>query len=76
LFISKGIFLGFLISLEGITADPAKIAAIYNRPISTITIEVRGFINIIGYLYNLIKGYLEKIGALTNYTSSPKGQPV
>jgi hypothetical protein len=65
-------FLGFLISLKGVTADPAKIVAIYNRPMPTITIEVRGFVNTIGYLCNLIKVYLERTNALTNYTSNSK----
>jgi hypothetical protein len=69
-------FLGFLISLEGINADPTKVAIIYNWPMPTITIEVKGFINATSYLYNLIKGYLKKTSTLTNYTNGPKGQPI
>jgi hypothetical protein len=69
-------FLDFFISLKGITADLAKIAIIYNRPMPTTTIEVREFINTTSYLYNLIKAYLKRTSALTNYTSNPKRQPV
>jgi hypothetical protein len=65
-------FLGFLISLDGVTTNPAKIAAIYNRPIPTITIKIKGFVNAISYLCNLIKAYLERTSTLTNYTSGPK----
>jgi hypothetical protein len=72
LFIPKGMFLDFLISLKDVIADSAKIAAIYNRPMPIITIEVRGFVNTASYLYNLIKVYLKRISALTNYTNGPK----
>lgn len=76
LFVPRGTFLGFLVSEDGITADPAKIAAIRDRPLPATTTEVRGFVNAAGYLRNLIKGYSERTGALTDYTGGPKGQSV
>ena len=73
LFINKSTFLGFFISKDGITADLAKIAAIRDRPMLTTTTEVRGFVNAASYLRNLVKGYLKRTGALTDYTGGLKG---
>jgi hypothetical protein len=39
MFVEKGVFLGFVISRDGIAADPQKIAAIRDRPMPAITTE-------------------------------------
>lgn len=50
LFVAAGVFLGFWINLEGITADPKKVAAIRDRPMPRTTTEIRAFIHSAGYL--------------------------
>ncbi|KAI1004419.1 hypothetical protein K3495_g3793 [Podosphaera aphanis] len=68
LFVQQGVFLGFLISKHGISADPEKVAAIRNRPIPSTTSEIRGFVNAAGYLRSLIKNFSALAG--------PKNAPV
>lgn len=49
-FIKSGVFLGFLVSENGIAADPEKVAAIRDRPLPRTTSEIRGFVSAAGYL--------------------------
>ncbi|KAI1001937.1 hypothetical protein K3495_g6264 [Podosphaera aphanis] len=37
MFVKKGVFLGFVISKDGIEVDPSKVATIRNRPMLTTT---------------------------------------
>jgi len=76
LFVRSGVFLGFVINEDGITADPAKVAAVRDRPMPTTTTEVRGFVNAAGYFRHLIENYSEKSGLLTDLCTGPKGAPV
>lgn len=76
LFVPDGVFLGFLISKNGISADPAKVAAIHNRPIPSTTSEIRGFVNAAGYLRSLIKDFSKLSGPLTDQSLAPKNKAV
>lgn len=76
LFVSSGVFLGFIVSAAGVEADPAKISAIRDRPMPTTNTEVRGFVNAAGYLRYLIPKFSEKSGLLTDYCTGPKGSSV
>ncbi|POS83058.1 hypothetical protein EPUL_004164 [Erysiphe pulchra] len=57
LFVTSGVFLGFVISEDGIAADPKKVAAIRDRLMPSTTSEIRGFIGAAGYLRSLIKKF-------------------
>src|ERR1700694_2908140 len=76
LFVRSGVFPGFVINEDGITADPAKVAAVRDRPMPTTTTEVRGFVNAAGYFRHLIENTPEKSGLLTDLCTGPKGPPV
>jgi hypothetical protein len=76
LFVRSGVFLGFIINKDGITADQAKVAAVRDRPMPTMTTEVRGYVNTAGYFRHLIENYSEKSGLLTDLCIGPKGVPV
>lgn len=76
LFVSKGVFLGFVISEEGISADPEKVSAIRNRPMPTTTTEIRGFVSAAGYLRKLISNFSKLSGPLTDLSVGQKNQPI
>jgi hypothetical protein len=74
MFVTSGVFLGFVVSKEGIAADPDKVAAIRNRPQPIFAIEVRAFVNAAGYFRYFLKNYSEVSSPLTNLTGGPKNQ--
>jgi hypothetical protein len=76
MFVEKGVFLGFVISRDGIAADPQKVAAIRDRPMPATTTEVRAFVNAAGYLRHLISRYAELANPLTELTGEAKNVPV
>lgn len=76
LFVPGGVFLGFVISENGITADPEKIAAIRDKSMPTTTSETYGFIGAAGYLRYLIKNFSQLAGPLTDQSVGPKNKPV
>ncbi|POS82548.1 hypothetical protein EPUL_005935, partial [Erysiphe pulchra] len=76
LFVTSGVFLGFVISEDGIAADPEKVAAIRDRPMPSTTSEIRGFIGAAGYLRSLIKNFSQLAGPLTDQSVGPKNKPV
>jgi hypothetical protein len=49
MYVISGVFLGFVISINGVTADSLKVAAIRDRPMPGTTTEVRAFVNAAGY---------------------------
>ncbi|KAI0999844.1 hypothetical protein K3495_g8354, partial [Podosphaera aphanis] len=76
LFVQQGIFLGFCVSENGITADPEKVSAIRDRPMPSTTSEIRSFVNAAGYLRSLIKNFSKLAEPLINQTVGPKKSPV
>jgi hypothetical protein len=76
MFVKKGVFLGFVISRNGITADFQKVAAIKDRLMPAITTEVKAFVNTAGYLRHLISRYAKLANPLTELTDKAKNVPV
>lgn len=76
LYVRKGVFLGFVISENGIEADQSKVAAIRDRPMPTTTTEICSFVNAAGYFCHVIKGYAELSGPILNLTGDFKNQSV
>jgi hypothetical protein len=74
MFVISEIFLGFVVSKEGIAADPDKVAAIRNRPQPTFATEVRAFVNAAGYFRHFLKNYSEVSSPLTDLIGGPKNQ--
>ncbi|KAI0990908.1 hypothetical protein K3495_g17279, partial [Podosphaera aphanis] len=75
-FVPEGDFLGFIISENGVAADPKKIAAIRNRPIPSTTTEICSFINAAGYFRRLIHRFSDLSAPLTDLSVGPKNAPV
>jgi hypothetical protein len=50
-------FLGHIISNGGISLDPAKVKEIMAWSISTIVMEIRSFLGLVGYYQRLIEGF-------------------
>jgi hypothetical protein len=76
IFVTKVLFLGFVISANGIAADPDKVAAIRDQPQPATIIEGRAFVNAAGYFRHLIEKYSNLAGPLTDLTGGPKNQPL
>jgi hypothetical protein len=76
MFVEKGVFLGFVISRDDIAADPQKVAAIRDKPMPAITIEVKAFVNAAGYLRHLISRYANFANLLTEFINKRKNVPV
>ena len=58
-------FLGYVISTDGIQVDPKKIEAILEWPRSTIVMEVRCFLSLVGYYRRFMKEFFKIAAPLT-----------
>ncbi|MCO5591460.1 hypothetical protein L7F22_045443 [Adiantum nelumboides] len=59
-------YLGFMLSKDGISVDPAKVQDIVDWPVPTNPSELRGFLGITGWYRTFIKGYATIAALLTN----------
>ncbi|POS84076.1 hypothetical protein EPUL_004293 [Erysiphe pulchra] len=71
LFVTTELFLGFVISENGITADPEKDSAIRDRPMPKTTSEIRGFVGAAGYLRFLMKNFSALASQLIKHFDLP-----
>lgn len=65
-FVKEAKYLGYLISAEGIRADPDKLKTMQEYPKPKSVKEVRRFLGLTGYYRRLIQGYSEIAVPLTN----------
>ncbi|MCO5601489.1 hypothetical protein L7F22_055610 [Adiantum nelumboides] len=56
-FVEKVAYLGFIISKDGISPDPAKVEAVVKWPIPQSVSEVKGFLGLIGWCKIFIQDY-------------------
>ena len=67
-FVDKVAYLGFIVSKDGISPDPAKVEAIVSWPIPRNVSEVRGFLGLAGWCRVFVKEYAIITEALTKLT--------
>ena len=60
-------YLGYIITLDGIRPNQAKILTIKNWPKPTNTKELRSFLGMVGYYRRFIKGYADLTKPLSNH---------
>lgn len=67
-FVEEVAYLGFIVSREGISPDPAKVEAVVKWPIPRSVPEVRGFLGLTGWCRIFIPEYALISGPLTELT--------
>jgi len=66
--IGNVVFLGHVVSKEGIRPDPSKVDAVRGFPAPTTVTNVRSFLGLTGYYRKYIKGYSQLAGPLFELT--------
>jgi hypothetical protein len=62
------VFIGHVVSKEGMKPDPGKIEAVVHFPISTTVTNVRSFLGLTGYYRKYVRGYSRLAGSLFELT--------
>ena len=63
-------FLGYIVSADGISADPQKVAALMDWPLPTSTTEVRSFLGFCNFYRKMIRNYSTIAAPLSALTSA------
>ena len=61
-------FLGHIITRDGLTVDPAKIEAVMNWKSPKTVAKIRSFLGLAGYYRRLIKDFLKNSTPITKLT--------
>ncbi|KAI0992873.1 hypothetical protein K3495_g15311 [Podosphaera aphanis] len=75
-FVTERISPSFRISKDGIAADPARLAAVRERPMPSTTSKIRAFFNVARYFRNLIDRFSDLSAPLTSLSSGPKNAQI
>ena len=66
--LDKVAFLGYVISVEGVSVDPKKIKEVVNwKPLKNVS-EVRSFLGLAGYYRKFVEGFSKIVAPLTKLT--------
>ena len=68
LFQHEVLFLGHLVSADGISCDPSKIEAVKNWPVPQNVSAVRSFLGLVGYYRKYLDQFTEYSSILTDLT--------
>lgn len=63
-------FLGYLVSIEGISMDPSKVASIVEWPVPQTLKDLRSFLGFANFYRHFIQDYSKKVLPLTNLTKT------
>ena len=66
--LEKVIFLGHVVSENGISVDPMKVEAMSNCPRPTNVSEICSFLGLAGYYRRFVEGFLKLASPLTHLT--------
>lgn len=61
-------FLGYVISKDGVAADPSKVEVVVNWEQLTNVHEIRSFLGLVGYYRRFVEGFSNLFGPLTVLT--------
>jgi hypothetical protein len=64
----KVVFLGHVVSSEGIFVDPNKVEAVLNWSRLTNVVEIRNFLGLAGYYRRFVEGFSQIVAPLTHLT--------
>ena len=67
-FVDKVAYLGFVVSKDGLSPDPAKVESVVSWPIPRNVSEVRGFLGLTGWCRVFVKNYALIVEPLTELT--------
>ena len=66
--LDRVMFLGHIVSEEGVAVDPAKIEAIINWKQPKTVTEIRSFLGLVGYYRRFVEAFARLAGPLTTLT--------
>ena len=64
LFMSKAVFTGAQVGFEGVSPDTAKLTAIIDWPVPSDVSHLEGFLGLMSYFRDLMRGYASIEGPL------------
>ncbi|GBG67482.1 hypothetical protein CBR_g617 [Chara braunii] len=65
-FLSENLFLGYIVTVDGLKPDPRKVAAVQDAPAPVTLTKVRAFLGMTSYYRHFIKGFAGIAKPLTN----------
>jgi hypothetical protein len=71
--LDRVIFLGHVVSKDGISVDPKKVEAIVNWERPTNVHEIKSFLGLIGYYWRFVEGFSKLSGLLNALTRTNGG---
>ena len=72
LFRTSVLYLGYVVSADGVTTDPEKVQAVANWPVPKCKKEVRSFLGLASYYRRFVKGFAEIASPLHELTAKSK----
>ncbi|GBG80501.1 hypothetical protein CBR_g30962 [Chara braunii] len=73
-FLSEILFLGYIVTVDGLKPDPRKVAAVQEAPVPATLTQVQAFLGLASYYRHFIKGFAGVAKPLTNLLKKEEQQ--